>query len=201
MIPINGFVLYLWASQLLVWLALCSSILRLIPGSPAYGKRISLALAFLLIPVWVGHNALFYLAGWFGMASVPTLAVALHALRFDGKRPLPTSIWVALALVNTLVLVPFLTWPLNGYEWGYTSLFSLVLLGLAVATYQLRQCHWFWLSILVLLAWLAWPGTSRNGFNYLVDGMMLVAAPCILITRLVKTGWRGLHHKAQTPSY
>ena len=184
---INGFTLYLWASQFLVWLALLSALLRPLPVSRT--ARLITAAVILATPVWFGHNAVFYFAGWLGMASIPTLAVALYALAQDGKKPLSTRTWLGLALVNAIVLVPFLAWPVNGYEWGYHSTAGFLLLAGAGLTFQLKQSRWFWLTIAILLAWLAWPGISRNAFNYIADGMMLLAAPTVLLTRLVKTTW------------
>lgn len=183
MMTLNGFTLYLWASQFLVWLALFSALLRPLPIKRT--ARLGLVGLALIAPVWLGHSAVYYFAGWLGMASIPTLAVALYALVQDGRRPLSTTTWLGLALLNALVLVPFLAWPENGYEWGYRSLSGLALLAIAAATVKLRQCHWFWLTIAILLAWLAWPGVSRNAFNYIADGMMLLAAPTVLLTRLI----------------
>jgi len=198
---LNAFTLYLWASQFLVWLALLSALLRPLPIPRT--ARLTAASVVLLIPVWFGHNAVFYFAGWLGMASIPTLAVALYALAQDGQNPLSTRTWLSLALVNAIILVPFLAWPTNGYEWGYHSTAGILLLACAGLTFKLKQPHWFWLIITILVAWLAWPGTSRNAFNYIADGMMLLAAPTVLLTRLLKTTWvhsRSALRARQSPS-
>ncbi|GGX60484.1 hypothetical protein GCM10007392_30630 [Saccharospirillum salsuginis] len=185
---INGFTLYLWTGQFLVWLALLSALLRPLPVSRT--ARLIAATVILATPVWFGHNAIFYFAAWLGMASIPTLAVALYALAQDGKHPLSTRTWASLALVNAIILVPFLAWPVNGYEWGYHSTAGLLLLLGAGLTIKLKHSRWFWLTIATLLAWLAWPGISRNAFNYIADGMMLLAAPTVLLTRLLRTSAR-----------
>lgn len=186
----SGFTGYLWLGQGLVWLALLSAALRPLP----VGRRTRWAVValFLALPLFAGHPALFYLAGWLGMASVPTLAVALYSLARDGKQPLPTRYWLTLAIINAVVIVPFLIWPVNGYEWGYQTQAGLALVAIALVMLWQRQTALFWLVAVTTLIWLVWPGTSRNAFNYVADGMMLFAAPCVLLTRAIRAGVRFL---------
>lgn len=182
-----GFQLYLYLGQYLVWLALFTALLRYLPV-PYTAKLLGVS-ALLLAPVFLGHSALFYFTGWLGMASIPTIAVACYALINNGKKPLSTNHWAMLAVLNAALIVPFLAWPTNGYEWGYQTSFGLLLIASAALLLLARQITLFWLIIAATLAWLTWSGTSPNAINYLVDGMMLLAAPVVLMNRLAKAAW------------